>query len=140
MHHDRRRDPVYRHLQHPIPAGYESRPGLHAQGPSILLFIVAAGINVEGIGEAKNYVPEEITEEEAPTARPATARCSTAPFSSLLCVLHVHAGLRYLHPDLRVLPDGRPDPVDKKKNYGLFAIITVITTIFFYIVFTRICT
>ncbi len=62
VHLGRRRDPLYRDLQHPVPAGDEPRPGVHAQ--SRLHPAVHRGRRHHGgtaFGEAKRYVPEEIT-------------------------------------------------------------------------------
>jgi len=118
--------------------GMNPGPDFMPKVASILLFIVAAGIAVEGLGEAKRYVPEEISEEEAGYRKAGNRKVL---YSAILIGFYVFSmgtlgfvisTLIYEFCQMIILT-----PVGKKKNYVLFAVITVVTTIFFYVVFTR---
>jgi hypothetical protein len=118
--------------------GMNPGPEFMPRVASILLFIVAAGITADGFGEAKRYVPEEITAEEAGYRRAGNRKVL---YSAILIGFYVFSmgtlgfvisTLIYEFCQMIILT-----PVGKKKNYLLFAVITVVSTIFFYIVFTR---
>ena len=105
---------------------------------SILLFLVAAGIAVDGLREAKTKVIEEVSEEEAAYRKAGNRKVL---YSAILIGFYVFSmntlgfvisTLIYEFLQMIVLT-----PVGKKKNYALFAVITIISTLFFYIVFTR---
>ena len=105
---------------------------------SVLLFLVALGITVEGLQNVKHHVVEEVSEEEAAYRKAGNRKVL---YSAILIGFYVFSletlgfvisTLIYEFCQMIVLT-----PMGKKKNYVLFGIITVISTVFFYIVFTR---
>ncbi|MGI6029015.1 MAG: tripartite tricarboxylate transporter TctB family protein [Candidatus Heteroscillospira sp.] len=105
---------------------------------SVLLFLVALGITVEGLQNVKHHIVEEVSEEEAAYRKAGNRKVL---YSAILIGFYVFSletlgfvisTLIYEFCQMIVLT-----PLGKKKNYVLFGIITVISTVFFYIVFTR---
>ena len=118
--------------------GMNPGPDFMPRVAAVLLFIVAAGIALEAAGKLKDYVPEEVSEQEAAYRKAGNKKVILSAILigfyvfSLDYLGFVISTLIYEFCQMIILT-----PVDKKKNYVLFAIITVVSTIFFYIVFTR---
>jgi putative tricarboxylic transport membrane protein len=118
--------------------GMNPGPEFMPRVASILLFLVAFGIFWEGLASAKHYVPEEVSDEEKAYRKAGNLK---VVYSAVLIGFYVFSmdtlgfvisTLIYEFCQMIVLT-----PVNKKKNYLLFAIITIVSTLFFYIVFTR---
>lgn len=105
---------------------------------SVLLFLVAAGITVEGLENIKHHVVEEVSPEEAACRKAGNRKVLLSAILigfyvfSLETLGFVISTLIYEFCQMIILT-----PVGKKKNYVLFAVITVVSTVFFYVVFTR---
>ena len=118
--------------------GMNPGPEFMPRVASILLFIVAAGIALEGMQTAKHYVPEEVSEEEKGYRKAGNRKVLLSAILigfyvfSMETLGFVISTMIYEFCQMIVLT-----PLGKKKNYVLFAIITVISTVFFYVVFTK---
>lgn len=118
--------------------GMNPGPDFMPKVASVLLFIVAGGIVVEALGKVKEYVPEEISEQEAAYRKAGNRKVI---LSAILIGFYVFSletlgflisTMIYEFCQMIVLT-----PVDKKKNYVLFGIITVVSSVFFYFAFTK---
>ena len=103
---------------------------------SVLLFIVSAGIAIEGYGHSKYYIPENVTEEEAAYVKAGNRKVI---YSAILIGFYVFSfntlgfvisTIIYEFCQMIILT-----PKNKKKNYLIFAIVSIVSTLFFYIVF-----
>ncbi len=118
--------------------GMKPGPEFMPQLASILLFIVAAGIAVEGFENVKHHVVEAVTEEEAAYRKAGNRKVLLSAILigfyvfSMETLGFVISTMIYEFCQMIVLT-----PIGKKKNYILFGIITVISTVFFYVVFTK---
>ena len=118
--------------------GMNPGPEFMPRVASILLFLVATGIFVEGLQNARHHVAEEVSEEEAAYRKAGNRKVILSAILigfyvfSLETLGFVISTLIYEFCQMIILT-----PLGKKKNYVLFAIITVVSTVFFYIVFTR---
>ncbi|MGI6028385.1 MAG: tripartite tricarboxylate transporter TctB family protein [Candidatus Heteroscillospira sp.] len=118
--------------------GMNPGPEFMPRVASILLFLVALGITLEGLQNVKHHVAEEVSEEEKGYRKAGNRKVL---YSAILIGFYVFSletlgfvisTLIYEFCQMIVLT-----PLGKKKNYLLFGIITVVSTVFFYIVFTR---
>ena len=118
--------------------GMNPGPDFMPRVASVLLFIVAAGIALEAAGKLKDYVPEEVTEEVAAYRKAGNKKVILSAILigfyvfSLDTLGFVISTMIYEFCQMIILT-----PIDKKKNYVLFGIITVVSTVFFYVVFTQ---
>lgn len=118
--------------------GMNPGPEFMPRVASILLFIVAAGIALEGLQNVKHHVVEEVSAEEAAYRKAGNRKVLLSAILigfyvfSLETLGFVISTLIYEFCQMIILA-----PVGKKKNYVLFAVITVVSTVFFYVVFTR---
>lgn len=118
--------------------GMNPGPEFMPRVASVLLFLVAAGIVAEAVGKLKDYVPENVSEQEAAYRKAGNRKVLLSAILigfyvfSLETLGFVISTMIYEFCQMIVLT-----PVDKKKNYVLFAIITVVSTLFFYIAFTK---
>ena len=118
--------------------GMKPGPEFMPRVASVLLFIVALGITVEAMGKLKDYVPEVIDDQEKAYRKAGNKKVI---LSAILIAFYVFSldtlgfvisTMIYEFCQMIVLT-----PNDKKKNYVLFGIITVVSTVFFYVVFTQ---
>jgi len=118
--------------------GMNPGPDFMPKVASVLLFIVAAGIVLEAVGKLKDYVPEVIDDQEKAYRKAGNRKVILSAVLigfyvfSLETLGFVISTMIYEFCQMVILT-----PVDKKKNYVLFAIITVVSTLFFYIAFTK---
>ena len=118
--------------------GMNPGPEFMPRVASILLFLVATGILVEGLQNARHHVAEEVSEEEAAYRKAGNRKVILSALLigfyvfSLETLGFVIATMIYEFCQMIVLT-----PVDRKKRYVLFAIITVVSTLFFYVAFTK---
>ena len=118
--------------------GMNPGPDFMPKVASVLLFIVAAGIVAEAVGKLKDYVPEVVSDEEMAYRKAGNRKVILSALLigfyvfSLETLGFVIATMIYEFCQMIVLT-----PVDKKKRYVLFAIITVVSTLFFYVAFTK---
>ncbi len=116
--------------------GMNPGPEFMPQVASVLLFIVSAGIAIEGYGHSKYYTEEEVDDEEK---KYRSAGRRKVLYSVILIGFYVFAfdflgfvisTIIYEFCQMIILT-----PVGQKKNYLLFAAVSIISTVFFYIVF-----
>lgn len=119
--------------------GMNPGPDFMPKVASIMLFIVAAGIAWEGMIDAKRYVAEEVSEEEAAYRKEGDRRVF---YSAVLIGFYVFSmnylgflisTIIYEFCQMIVLTQA-----GKKKNYLLFLVVTVVSTVFFYFIFTKV--
>ena len=119
--------------------GMNPGPDFMPKVASVLLFLDALGMFVEGLETAKGYVPETIDEQEAAYRKAGNRKVL---YSVLLIGFYVYS-LRtlgfvisstiYSFCQMIVLT-----PYGKKKNYVLFAIISFAFALFIFLVFTKV--
>lgn len=119
--------------------GMNPGPDFMPKVASILLFLVALGIFVEGIPAAKAYIAPIKTEEEKAIDKAANFKVILSVIAIGFYVFSMDtlgfliSTLIYEFCQMIILT-----PVGKKKNYPLFLFIAVFSSTFFYLAFTKI--